>query len=362
MTKPVLFSTTPADLAREGLTETVQPWEDGLRVETGRGFFEWWYFDAHLDNGTTVVIVFATKPLLDRDGPLRPVVLVTLNCAERGKITHSAFSPVSEFHATREHCHVRIGRNYIEGDLHTYRVHVELPAEADTFSSGITFDLTFRSETPPWRPGAGKAYFGNHTRFFGWLAAIPYGSVEGTICCDGESRPVSGAGYHDHNWGNVHLYQVMDYWYWGRARLGDYTLIYVQQVTAQAYGFARIPVFLLAHGQQILTGDGSRLRFLAADFIPHPGGRAWPREVDFDWENGAESIHLSLRRPQLLEAFSLLASFPPWKRTLLRLFSNPYYFRFQAELVLSLHWGGRHVTERGTGLYELMILQGKKHP
>jgi len=72
MPKSITFGLGPEFLQREGLTETIAPWEDGLRADTGRGYFEWWYFDAHLDNGSTAVIVFATKPLLARKGPLRP--------------------------------------------------------------------------------------------------------------------------------------------------------------------------------------------------------------------------------------------------------------------------------------------------
>jgi hypothetical protein len=69
--KSITFGLGPPFLQRDGLTETVAPWEDGLRAETGPGHFEWWYFDAHLDDGSTAVIVFATKSLLARKGSLR---------------------------------------------------------------------------------------------------------------------------------------------------------------------------------------------------------------------------------------------------------------------------------------------------
>ena len=51
ITKPksITFGLGPEFLQREGLTDTVAPWEDGLRAETGRGAFEWWYFDAALE-------------------------------------------------------------------------------------------------------------------------------------------------------------------------------------------------------------------------------------------------------------------------------------------------------------------------
>lgn len=362
MAKPVFFGVTPEFLAREGLTETVQPWEDGLRAETGPGSFEWWYFDAHLDNNTTVVIVFATKPILERGGPLKPSVLLTLNCPNRKRIYRAAYFPTNQFSAARETCNVAIGPNRAQGDLHTYQLHVEMEADPASDAGSITLDLTFTGLVPPWRPGAGKSCFGDLNHYFAWLPAIPYGRVEGEITCDGKVHQVSGAGYHDHNWGNIGLNEVMDHWYWGRARIGDYTLIYVEQIGAQEYGYTRMPVFMLAKGDQVLTGDGSKLTIKTADFVPHPGGRAWPREVDFYWRDGSDSIHISLRQPQLIEAASLLASFTAWKRALLRLFANPYYFRFNAELVLSLHLGNLHATERGSALFEIMILQGKRHP
>jgi len=58
----------------EGLTQDVVLWEDGLRADTGPGHFEWWYFDAHLQDGSTAVIVFMTKSLINRRSPLTPGV------------------------------------------------------------------------------------------------------------------------------------------------------------------------------------------------------------------------------------------------------------------------------------------------
>ena len=40
----------------------VAQFEDGQRIGTEKGRYEWWYFDAHLDDGATVVVVFYTKP------------------------------------------------------------------------------------------------------------------------------------------------------------------------------------------------------------------------------------------------------------------------------------------------------------
>ena len=349
MPKPVIHAIDPDSLAREGLTDRVEIWEDGLRANTGRGSFEWWYFDAHFDDGSTAVIVFMTKPILERKGPLKPGVSMTITRPDGVKLVRfPLFSPES-FLASKEGCDVRIEKNRVRGDLHRYELHAE--------SDGMVADLVFTGSVPPWRPGAGKVGFGDLDHYFAWLPAIPYGMVEGSLTYDGKTISVSGTGYHDHNWGNIGLNNGMDHWYWGRAHLGEYTLIFVEQITARAYGLERIPVFMLAKGDQILTGDGAPLRLEKSDFVKHEGGREYPRQLDFYWDLDDKHIHLKLRQPDLIEATSLLTLFSRWKQKMMRLVANPYYFRFNADLELSIDFGEIQANERGPALYELMILR-----
>jgi len=72
------------------------------------------------------------------------------------------------------------------------------------------------------RPGAprpGHWLFGadgEHT--FAWLPAVPQGRVEATYRVGGDGGAVTGVGYHDHNWGNASMLDLMHHWYWARAR------------------------------------------------------------------------------------------------------------------------------------------------
>ena len=65
-------------LARLGLNpDHVEPWEDGYRSAKEKdAAFEWWYFDAHLDDGSALVITFDTKPMTNPSGPLAPSLLI----------------------------------------------------------------------------------------------------------------------------------------------------------------------------------------------------------------------------------------------------------------------------------------------
>ncbi len=351
MAKRVIMAVGEEFMRRTGLTERVAVWEDGLRADTGPGNFEWWYNDCHFDDGTTVVVVFATKSILNRNGPLMPSMAVTITAPD-GKETQSYdVYPVEQFSASRDRCDVRIGPCTLRGDLSRYELHAETPA-------GAVVDVVMTGIVPAWRPGAGMNFYDEGlTRYFGWLPAIPHGSVEGTLKRDGQTSAMRGTCYHDHNWGNIGLNQVMSHWYWGRAHVGDFTTIFVEMNALPAYGSQKIPVFLLAKGGEILTGDGSPLTLKVEDFIQHPGRRSYPQKVDFNWQGAQGSVNLRLRRPALIAGTSLLGLLPRWQQNLARLFVNPFYFRFNAELELEVNLPGVQAVERGKALYELMLLR-----
>jgi len=354
MAKQVIPAVTDDFLKRDGLTATPLAWEDGLRASTGPGSFEWWYFDAHFPDGSSAVIVYATKPLTQRNDPLTPVVMLTITRPDGKRTPSSKVCPAVQFAGAKDRCDVRIGSSWVRGDLHRYNVYAE--------TQGLAANLTFTGCVPPWRPGAGKCYFDQAlTRYFAWLPAIPFGHVEGTLTYDGHAHWVEGTGYHDHNWGTVSLSDVMSHWYWGRAHVGDFTVIFVEQVATAEYGHQKLPVFMLAKGDQILTGDGGPLQLQVGELQKHPGGREYPGQVDFHWQGAEGTVDIALRQPQIIEASSLLVFLPAWKQRLLRHFANPYYFRFSAGIQLSVDLpglgGGVQAAESGQAIYELMLLR-----
>lgn len=351
MPKRVIMAEGEHYLRRAGVGQQVAPWEDGLRTNTGPGCFEWWYNDCHFDDGSTAVVVFATKSILDRNKPLMPSMAVTYTAPGGQEVKSYTLYPAQQFSASREGCDVRIGPCSLRGDLQRYHLHAETPA-------GAVLDLALTGIVPAWRPGAGMNFYDEAlTRYFGWLPAIPHGTVEGTLTIEGRTRAVKGTCYHDHNWGNIGLNQVMSHWYWGRARLGEFTTIFVEMNALPVYGRQKIPIFMLAHGSRILTGDGAPLTLRCADLTDHPSGRSYPRALDFAWQQGERSVQLSLRQPRLIEASSLLGLLPRWQQGFVRLFANPYYFRFNAEMELRVNFPDIKAVERGTALYEMMLLR-----
>ena len=350
MPKHVLLQLDQAALQREGLHEAPEIWEDGLRAAPKPGNFEWWYFDAHFDDGSTAVVVFLTKSLLDRSSALKPAVSITITRPDGKKLSSVAMIQPSEFSASKERCYVRAGESWVRGDLCNYELHAK--------SGDLAAQLNFSGIVPAWRPGTGKINFDESGKqYFAWLPSIPYGTVEGQIIYDGKMRQVRGTCYHDHNWGNVGLNQVLSSWYWGRAHLGDYSLLFAEMYPTRQYDLQKIPIFMLARGSQILSGEDASFQLTEGDFIADPGGRSYPDRLDVDWQKGADHIHLKLREPRLIDSFSLLDMLPTWQRVVGRLVTNPYYFRFNASLDLQIDQDGTHTRVQGDALYELMLLR-----
>jgi hypothetical protein len=80
-----------------------------------KGTYEWWYFDAHLDDGSTIVIVFFTKFMTNINKSLTPLVTLNIDKADGTKIEKS-FSVIQTI-SSKDSCNVKIGKNYFVGNL-----------------------------------------------------------------------------------------------------------------------------------------------------------------------------------------------------------------------------------------------------
>lgn len=340
-------------LEREGLKAgVVEEWEDGYRTAEQPDAFEWWYFDAQLDGGWTAVIVFSTKPMTKPHSPLKPTVQIIVHDPDGKRYRLSPSFEPDEFAASKETCDVKMGPNVVKGDLASYTMHAE--------AEGIAMDLEFERHAPSWRPGASFSYFDKKkTKYLAWVVPVPYGTVKGTLTVDGMAHPVTGTGYHDHNWGNVSPGMGIDHWYWGRAHVGDFSLIYVQIITTNVIGIGslKLPVFFLARGDEIITDDGLPLSLVTGDYVEGPGGKSYPTKLDFHWHTADGDIELAIRDPKLIETIDVIEDLRRWQQALIHLVANPTYYDFNADLELKVDYKGIKTTEKGKTLFEIMMLR-----
>src|ERR1700726_2222406 len=147
----------PAEYKRLGIAPVeVATFEDGQRIGTAKGRYEWWYFDAHLENGATVVVVFYTKPNVSPNGPLAPRITINLTLPDGGRFEKFYDTTADQFTASKEGCDVRIGTNRFVGDLRRYRITAAIEE--------ISVEIELTGEVRAWRPKSGHIYFGAEGR------------------------------------------------------------------------------------------------------------------------------------------------------------------------------------------------------
>ena len=265
-----------------GLTENVQLFEDGLRTEAKSGSYEWWYFDSKYADGSSLVIIFYTKPVTSFAKDFKP--FVSLNYIRPGGKEIRTKLESKEYSFSKECCDVRIGNCYLKGDLSHYDIYFK--------NAEVECQLTLDASVPSWRPDAGKIQFGKKD-YFAWLPSVPEGMVQGTLKMKNESIALSGTGYHDHNWGNKLMILLMNDWYWGRAKIGDYVVVSSYIYANKKDGYKETPIFMLAKDGKILTGDAFKhLTYEEKDFVKDPyTKRHVAKTLIYDYNDKARGLH-----------------------------------------------------------------------
>ncbi len=322
------LAAAPEDFRALGIGKEIAVREDGRRTPRSSDYFEWWYFDALLDDGTVVVVWFGDNWLY---GTHKRAVDIELT--PPGKPTRRimrTFDDPGTF--SSDQANIQIGPDSFKGDLQTYAIHVDA---AET--GGVGCDLTLRRRVASYRPATGYMVAGD--KFFAWLVAVPEGAVTGTLTADGVTRQVTGSGYHDHNWGNVSPANLFDNWWWGRGLSGGHTIIASDIHGKDAVGGTRIPLFFVADDHQVqVNAYGSAVTAEEGALVRHPDPkheRPIASGVSFATADGTRAEFKISDR--LLTSSNLLADqsvFIKIAATILG--KKPWYSRFLSPITLTL--------------------------
>ncbi|WP_442588333.1 lipocalin-like domain-containing protein [Pedobacter sp. AW31-3R] len=298
-------------------------WEDGMRTDGGKGSFEWWYFDAHLADGSKIVIIFYTKPMTDLNKPLAAYATFNVDYKDGSKLER--YLPSQVFSAAREQCDVKIGDCRFKGDLKNYSIQME---GYDNFHC----EVEFTAETESWRPETGYIHFGDKGNYFAWLVAVPKGKVKIKYTIGELTADTTGTCYHDHNWGNTRLHKIIDHWYWSRSEFGPYTIIASQIIPDKRYGISPVNLIYVMKDGIKITDDASYVELF----------RSWPdreglgnkpvsNELIFRYDDGNKIFELHLKKKRSIIETYLIQQEPQRKLAKLFLDFNGAYFRLTGE-------------------------------
>ena len=337
------------------LGDTVQLWEDGARTDDSKNQFEWWYFDAELDDGSLVVAYFYKVHFL-KD---QYFIGFNYTSPEKEDFFRLKYFKKNEVSFQSDSCSVSMNQNSFSGNLESYNITID-PNDFD----GFGFDLSLQSLVSPYRPQDGVIRAGSD--YFAWLAAVPNGNVNGTIIVNGQEKKIKGSGYHDHNWGNTPLQKLFKSWTWFRGKAGPYTVILAELNATKSRGGFDIPILFVADENKVLVdkfGNRELLTMkndLIKDYYP---SKNEPQFSNFlISSNNNVTVNISgneiIDNIEIFKRLSLPAPLNIIKPAVNLAFKSsgidPFYTRFASTFTLKID---ENTEIEGTGVMEIMDLQ-----
>jgi len=312
-------------------------YEDGQRVAITDSTFEWWYFDMIMDDGSTCVVNFLNKPPFTTSG-LLPILQLNISPPWEGQYFQElATFPASTYSAAPERCSVRMGSNLVEGDLQTYRIQAA--------SETLAVDLTVEGWVPGWRTGPFLSPDEAAQQWLGEQVIIPSGTVSGTLMYDGmPPNTVTGTCYHDHQWGGASLQSSADAkvtsWYWGRARVGDHSIVFAQVLGQEGTG-PIVPIgvmFMLARDTRLTFDETLGALTVTPLLDPNDSGNGANLGIEVVWTSNQGAVRLTLPTPREIASFK-----------------DGGYLRYLSPATLTSTFAGEDFSGSGSAIWEINL-------
>ncbi len=286
---------TPADYEQLGLLpHVIQQKEDALHTSGKLGEYEWWYFDAKLEGGYSLVIIFYSQPVTAATAGYAPCVSFSLtgpNC----EVFEEVSAPLKNTRFSRKRCYVKIGRSTMIGNLKDYAIHFE--------NDNVRCDVSLEGLAKSYRHKTGQIFFGDK-HYFAWLPAVPEGQVTADITVNGKKLALTGSGYHDHNWGNIGMFWLMHHWYWGRAKIGDYQVISSYITAKEEYGYEHFPIFVIYKNGERLGCSIDAITYEQRDATFDPiTKKHYHKTLVYDYNDGKHHFRVTYQAEDIIETF-----------------------------------------------------------
>ena len=320
----------------------LEPRDDALHPSNSPGWWEWWYFDAHFDNGYSLGGTFhfgSPRPPVDPD--VRFIEIALYDPEGNKRMVRKRY-PKEQCSASEETCKVVIGPNVYEGDIQRYHLF---------FSEGNQgCDLIYESLVEGFAPKAPTSSVG--TAPVGWVIPLARASVSGTITWDGVSIKVAGRGYHDHNWSDAPMSGAGD-----SADLlammglpaGDWTLVcsggqYVRKRGYEPYGV------MYAFKKEKLVAISEKGGGVGSDYTNADIGIEHPQAYRLWWnEPGLVEGAIDFKVKKVIDFMDLHLRFKPFQRWFAETYVGcPAYFRYYVEYTVDLRIVEEKVRVTGT--------------
>ncbi len=338
----------------KNLVREFTPRDDAFHPCAVPGAWEWWYFDAKLDNGYLMAGSFHFgSPRLPANSDVRFIEIGIYDPEGNRRMVRKRFD-TEVCTASEEFCKVSMGHNVIEGQIPTYHIFFSEKNQG--------CDLTYESMVEGYIPeGQGldaqpfdPAVYAPGTAP-GWVVPQCRAKVSGTITWDGNEIEVSGEGYRDHNFAHQPLSEAagVENVFWTKFYMGEWTLNVDAGRKTRKNGFAPMGKLILYKNKEII-GISSKVSGLGTDFATDDSLIPWPQTITMTFDE-PELIQgeITCRVNKVLEFMDLHRRFKPFQKWFAETFKGkPTYRRYRYDYDAVLEISGEKVVDNGTGWCE----------
>lgn len=341
-------------MTEKKLTREFTPKDDAFHPCIVPGAWEWWYFDAKLDNGYLLAGSFhfgSPRPPADSDARFIEVALYDPEGNKR--LVRKRFNN-NECSASEVSCKVVMGNNVIEGQIPRYHIVFN--------ENNQGCDLNFESMVEGYIPeGQGLDAQPFDPSVYepgtppGWVIPQCRAKVSGTITWDGNVMEVTGLGYRDHNFSHQPLSEAsgVENVFWTKFYLGDYTLNVDAGRKVRKKAYEPMGKVIVYKNEKII-GVSNKVGGLGTDFKLDDSSIPWPQMITmaFNDEDLIEG-RITCRVNKVLEFMDLHRRFKPFQKWFAETYKGkPAYRRYRFDYDAALEISGEKVSNTGMGWCE----------
>jgi len=311
--------------------------DDAFHGQLSPHAFEWWYFDAIFDNGYSMAHSWHIGEMESANPEPRRIKFAVYT-PDGKKVDTDVDFPISAVVASTETCDVKMGDNHLHGEFPRYEIHFR---SGDTGAELLLENLTQGFRSPP----DGVLHLGSEPiKYFAWTVPQPRARVTGKLILAGQEIPVNGVGYHDHNWGNVPLREIYDYWYWGRLFLPNHTFLYSVGQASESLGHVAMSILVAFKGEK-LAKLSTHIDAETSDFeVDEFTGVKYPRKLVLKIDASNVKGEVTHRLRKLADNFM----FP-------QAVKGHGFLRFLSDCDVKLDMDGEKIAVETQVIHELMI-------
>lgn len=153
------------------------------------------------------------------------------------------------------------------------------------------------------------------------------------------------------------MMDLINHWYWARAKIGDYTVIAADLTVEEKFGNTRLPIFMLAKGDQIIADDGRNVQFNVEDvYTDETTEKPVAGRTAYEYRDAAQHYLVTFTCQRDLMAHKFIDDIPGWKHALAWVMGyDGAYLRFSGDARIE-RYQGETLAETGQAqaIWELM--------